>query len=141
MSRSWPRSFPFGGVRNNHDAPPVITRFLAKVVISIVVLGFVAVELGSPLVVRLQLDGIAHDVADEAARALGQSRNAGQARTTAEQIVLDRDATLRSFEIDAAENVNVTVARDAPSLLAKKLDALRNWYDVSVAATAPKRGP
>ncbi|HSH61187.1 MAG TPA: hypothetical protein VK988_16415 [Acidimicrobiales bacterium] len=118
----------------------MISRFLAKVVISIVVLGFAAIELGSPLVVRLQLDGIAHDVADEAARVLGQSRNAAQARATAEQIVVDRDATLRSFEIDTAETVNVTVAREAPSIVLKKVDAVKSWYDVSVAATAPKRG-
>jgi hypothetical protein len=119
----------------------MISRFLAKVVISIVVLGLAAVELGSPLIVRLQLDGLAHDVADESAFTLSQSRNAGSARATADQIVLDRGASLRSFEIDGAGAVNVTVAREAPSLVLKRLDKVKSWYDVSVAAVAPKRGP
>ena len=119
----------------------MISRFLAKVVITIVVLGFSAVELGSPLVVRVQLDGVAHDAADESAHTLSQSRNALQAQAAAEQIVLDRDASLRAFGIDAAGTVNVTVAREAPSLLVKKLDAMRSWYDVTVTAAAPKRGP
>ena len=119
----------------------MISRFLAKVVISILVLGFVAFELGSPLIVRLQLDGVAHDVADESALALGQSRNPSMARGTADQIVLNRGASLRSFEIDAAGAVNVTVAREAPSLILKKVGKTKSWYDVSVAAAAPKRGP
>ncbi len=118
----------------------MISRFLAKVVISIAVLGFAAVELGSPLVVRLQLDGVAHDVADESARALTQLRTPDQARVTAEQIALDRDASLRSFEVDAAGTVNVVVAREAPSLVLDKLDQMKSWYDVSVTAAAPKRG-
>ncbi len=118
----------------------MISRFLAKVVISIAVLGFAAVELGSPLIVRVQLDGVAHDVADESALTLSRSGDASQARATAEQIVLDRDASLRSFAIDGARTVNVTVAREAPSLVLKKVDKVRSWYDVSVTAAAPKRG-
>ncbi len=118
----------------------MISRFLAKVVISIVVLGFAAVELGSPLIVRLQLDGVANDVADESFRTLSQSRSAGQARATAEQIVLDRDASLRSFEIDATGTVNVTVAREARSLVLAKVEQLKSWYDVSVAAVSAKKG-
>jgi len=100
----------------------MISRFLAKVVISILVLGFVAFELGSPLIVRLQVDGVAHDVADESARTLARSSNAGSARGTADQIVFDHGTSLRSFEIDAAGTVNVTVAREAPSLVLKKWD-------------------
>ena len=119
----------------------MISRFLAKVVITIAVLGFAAVELGSPLVVRVQLDGVAHDAADESARALSQSCNTLQAQATAEQIVLARDASLRAFGVDAEGTVNVTVAREAPSLLVKKLEAMKSWYDVTVTAATTKRGP
>ena len=118
----------------------MISRFLAKVVLGIAATGFVAFELGAPLIVRVQLDGVAHDAADESARTLAKSRNAAEARVTAEQIALDREASLRSFEVDTAETVNVTVAREAPSIVMKKLDPVKSWYDVSVAAAAPKRG-
>jgi len=117
----------------------MISRFLAKVVISIVLLGLVAVELGSPLVVRLQLDGVAHDAADESAFTLSRSRSSVEAQGTAEQIVRGRGATLRSFEIDAAGAANLTVAREAPSLILKRVDKLKSRYDVSVRAVAPKR--
>ena len=119
----------------------MISRFLAKVVLGIAVVGIVAVELCSPLVVRVQLDGVAHDAADESAFALSRSGNAATARAAAEQIVLDHGASLRSYEIDAAGTVRVTVAREAPSIVVKKLDQAKSWYDVSVDATAAKRGP
>ncbi len=119
----------------------MISRFLAKVVITIVVLGVAAVELGSPLVVRVQLDTEAHDVADESARTLARTGNVVQAQATAEQMLLEKDASLRAFHVDTAGTVNVTVAREAPSLLVKKLEAMKSWYDVTVTAAAPKRGP
>lgn len=119
----------------------MISRFLAKIVISIAVLGVAAVELGSPLLVRAQLDGVAHDVADEAALTLGQSRDPRQSQAMAEQVVADRHATLRSFQIDGSGAVNVEVAREAPSLVVKKLDKAKSWYDVMVSASASRRGP
>jgi len=119
----------------------MISRFLAKIVIAIAVLGLAGVELGSPLIVRAQVDGVAHDIADEAALTLAQSRNAGQAQATAEQIATARRASLRSFQIDSAGTVNVVAAREAPSLVLKRWGKVKSWYDVTVAASAVKRGP
>ena len=119
----------------------MISRFLIKVVLVIVVVGGAIVEFGSPLVVRAQLDGVANDAADESAFALAQSRNAVLAQSTAEQIIAGRDASLRSFQIDSAGAVNVTVAREAPSLILKKWGKVKSWYDVVVNASAARRGP
>ena len=119
----------------------MISRFLAKIVIGIAVVAIVGGELGSPLVVRAQLDGVAHDAANEAALSLARSGSAGAAQGAADQIVTEHGASLRSFQIDAAGTVTVGVAREAPSLVLKKWDKAKSWYDVVVSVSAVKRGP
>ncbi|MDQ3574014.1 MAG: hypothetical protein M3378_05415 [Actinomycetota bacterium] len=116
----------------------MISRFLAKIVITIAVLGFAAVELGSPLIVRAQLDGVANDVASEAALAMFQSRDPSLSRATADRVVAGRDATLQSFAVDGTGTVSVWVSRQAPSLILKRWDTMKSWYDVVVSASARK---
>ena len=112
----------------------MISGFLIKVVVVIVIVGGALVELGSPLIVRAQIDGVAGDAASDSALTMFQSRNATQSRTTAEQVVSARHATLKDFQVDTTGAVTVTVEREAPSLIAKRW--LKTWYDVEVSATA-----
>ena len=114
----------------------MISRFLAKVVISIVVVGIVAFELGSPLITRFQLDGATHDAADDAAFSLFQTRDPRQSRATAEQVLANRGVTFKDFAIDTTGTIHVTGGREAPSILLKRWDKLKSWYDVQVSATA-----
>ena len=118
----------------------MISRSLAKVVVAIVVLGVAALELGSPLVTRLQLDGVANDAASDAALTLFQTRDANQARSAAEQVVSGRDAALRDFRVDSDGAVLVTVGREAVSFLLKRWDRLASWYDVVVTSSPARRG-
>jgi hypothetical protein len=117
----------------------MIIRFLAKVVIAIVVVGLAAVELGAPLVTRFQLDGVANDAAGDAALTLFQTRDVNQSRLTAEQVVSRRDATFHNFQVDETGAIRVTVGRQAPSLLLKKWDRLKSWYDVRATSTATRK--
>lgn len=118
----------------------MITRSLAKVVVAIAVLGVAALELGSPLVTRLQLDGVANDAASDAALTLFQTRDVNQARATAEQVVSGRDATFRDFQVDSDGAVRVTVGREATSFLLERWDRLESWYDVVVTSSPARRG-
>lgn len=113
-------------------------RFLAKIVIPIVVLGVAAVELGSPLFVRAQLDGVAHDVANEAAFTLARTHEPVQAQATAQDVVAGRHATLRAFRVEGPATVNVSVAREAPSAVLKKWGRTKSWYDVEVSTSATR---
>ena len=115
----------------------MVSRFLIKVVLVIVVVGGAIVEFGSPLVVRAQLDGVANDAASDAAYTLFQTRDANQSRATAQQVVSTRDATFKDFQVDASGAVTVAVEREAPSVLAKRW--LESWYDVEVSSTAVRR--
>ena len=114
----------------------MISRWLAKIVITIAVIGFLAVELGSPFWTRAQLDGTAHDVADEAAFELRKSNNSEQARVAAARLATNRDARLTGFRIDPDSRVHVTVYRKARSYLLHRFDQTKDWYDVSVKADA-----
>ncbi len=117
----------------------MISRFLAKVVITIVVLGLAAVELGSPVVTRFQLDGVTNDAASDAALTLFQTRDVDQSRATAERVVSVRDAMFRAFQVDGTGAVSVTAAREAPSLLLRRWDRLKGWYDVTVTSAATRK--
>ena len=113
----------------------MITGWLFKIVFGIALVGFLAVETVSPLVTRAQLDEIAHDAADNAALNLLETNDAEKARAVAMNIAVGKDAVLSRFAIDQT-GVNVTVEREARSVLLKKIDQFRSWYAVKVSATA-----
>ena len=113
----------------------MITGWLLKIVLGFVVVGFLLVEAGSPIVTRAQLDDIAHDAADVAALELMNTNDVERARASAEQIVIDKDATLSKFEV-VTGGVQITVRRQARSVLLKKWKTTADWYDVEVSADA-----
>ena len=114
----------------------MIAGWLVKIIVVIALLGFAAVELGSPLWTRAQLDGIAHDSADEAARIFKDTRKAEDARKAAEAKATEDGATVTQFDIDTQNRVHVTVFKKAKSYLLHNFGPTKDWYDVSVETTA-----
>jgi Flp pilus assembly protein TadG len=114
----------------------VIGRWLIKIVLGIALLGFVAVELGSPLITRATLDGAAHDAANDAAHELFQSRDQAKAQAVAEEDVRDDGAHLDVFNIDEQGTVHVTLSKQARSYVLHKFEPTRDWYNVRVSASA-----
>lgn len=117
----------------------MISGFLLKVVIGIALVGFVAIEGGSPLITRAQVDGAAHDAATDAAAEFFQSRNPDRARAVAEEIAAKEETVLEAFEIDEQGLVKVTMFKQARSVLLKKWSATKSWYEIKVSATAQKK--
>lgn len=115
----------------------MITGWLLKIVLSFVVAGLIIAELGAPLVTRAQIDGVAHDAADNAALDLLDHNDLERARAVAQEIADDKDVVLEAFTVDQ-RGVRVTVARKSWSLVLGKWDTTRSWYDVRVTATATK---
>ena len=115
----------------------MITGWLLKIVLAFALVGFLGVELGSPLVTRAQLDTVAHDAADNAVLDLLAHNDDERARQTALDIVTEKSAVLKHFEITTT-GVVVTVEREARSFLLKKVEQLESWYDVEVTATASR---
>lgn len=115
----------------------MVTGWLVKIVVVIALVGFAAIELGSPLWTRAQLDGVAHDAADEAARVYANTRNSERARAAAEVQVEAEDAILQDFRVDSpTQRVRVTVFREARSYLLDRFGPTKDWYDVKVSASA-----
>ena len=118
----------------------MITGWLLKLVLGIALFGFIAYEVGTPLIVRAQLDGVAQEAAVEAAavvRNRGGSVEAAQA-AAAERAAAD-GAELKAFTIDDQKQSHVTVRKEAKSYLFKKWGPMKSWYDVTVSASSQGR--
>lgn len=115
----------------------MIAGWLAKIVVVIALLGLAAFEVGSPLWTRAQLDGVAHDAADEAARVYLDTRNGQRAKEAAEKSAESDDAVVTVFTgPDTQGDLHVTVYRTAKSYVLHKFGPTEDWYTVSVEATA-----
>ena len=115
----------------------MIGGWLAKIVIVIALLGLAAVELGSPLWTRAQLDGIAHDSADEAARVFKDTRKTDEAKKAAETQAGEDGAVVTGYSgPDNQGRIHVTVFKQAKSYVLHNFGPTKDWYDVSVEASA-----
>lgn len=128
----------------------MIGGWLLKIVIVIGLLGFVLVEAGSPIIVHAQIDGAAHDAADNAAAEYRNSANIDAARAKCQavaddkgaKIVVSRSAPVTGCDPDGNDPTvwHVTLEKEARSVLFKKWSRLRHYYDVKVSASSQKRG-
>jgi Flp pilus assembly protein TadG len=114
----------------------VITGWLLKVVLGIAIVGFLVMEIGSPLITKAQLDDAAHQAADQAALELFSSRNAERAEDIAIGVADRKRMTLESFSIDERGDIHVKVSKTARSLLFGKIDATKKFYEVDAQASA-----
>jgi Flp pilus assembly protein TadG len=119
----------------------MISRSVLKVVTAIGTAGFVAIDLGSPVMTWALLDGAANDAAQDALQRLVETRgDQAQAGAEAQRVAAERDAALRAFGVDPVTGaVSATVGREASSVLFKRWGRLKGWYDVEVTATARRR--
>ena len=114
----------------------MISRWLVKLVVGIALLGFLVVELGSPLVTRATLDGQAHQAADDAAHEMFQSHDQNKARAIADQDAQDDHAKLETFDIDEQGTVRVTLSKQARSYVLHNFGPTKDWYNVRISASA-----
>ena len=117
----------------------MISGSLAKIVVVLVLLGVAVVEVGSPMVTRAQLDGVAHDAADSAAHEMFERPDVARAQAAAAEVVSQRGAQLKAFSVDLQGAVHVTVEREARSLVMKRWSQAEDWYDVEVEAASTPR--
>lgn len=117
----------------------MITGWLVKLVVGIALVGFLAVELATPLIVRSQLDGLVHEAANEAGGILRDRGDAEAAEAAAGEIAAKDKAVVTEFEVVDATKATVTIRKEARSYLLKKWDRLKGWYDVTASATSEGR--
>jgi len=114
----------------------VIGGWLAKIALGLALVGFLIVELGSPLFTKATLDATAHDAANDAAHEYFQNHDADRARAVAQQDADGDHAKLDDFRIDDQGTVHVTLSKQARSYLLHNFGPTKDWYDVRTSATA-----
>jgi hypothetical protein len=114
----------------------VISSWLIKIVVAIALVGFLVIELGSPLVTRAMLDSTAHSAADDAAHEMFLSRDPDKAQAIAAQDAQDDHAQLQQFSIDDQGTIHVTLFKQAKSYVLHNFQPTRDWYNVRVSASA-----
>lgn len=97
---------------------------------------FAAVDLGSPLAVRVQLDGTVADATAAAGRTWLRGHDAKAAEAAARDAAAADGADLERFEILADGRVAVGVVKRAQAKVFNRVEQLSSWYDVRVEATS-----
>lgn len=97
---------------------------------------FAAVDLGSPLVLRVQLDGTAGDAAAAGGRTYLRGRDAEQAESAARVEAEADGATLERFELLSDGRIGLTVTKEARASVFDRVDQLASWYQVRVHTTS-----
>ena len=117
----------------------MIGGWLVKVLVGIAVLGFAAIELGSPLVARAQADDAAHEVADEASFRLRDNYTQETLDAACASEATEQSVEIVQCTVNDKEEVVVEVRKKARSFLLDRFDATKDWYDVTASATAERR--
>ena len=110
----------------------MISGWVVRLVVSLALLGLVLFEAGSPLIAKVQLDGLAHETARQARRTYDRSGIAREAKATAEKVAGEEDAAVTAFAITRDGGVALTIQRTAPSVILGKWDKTKSYYQVSV---------
>jgi len=118
----------------------LISSWLVKVVLGIVVIGVAVIELGSPLIARAQADDAAHNIADGVAFELSEGGRVTRERvdaTCAEEGAKE-SVELLSCDLDSSTHVAVRVRKEAWSLLLEKWSVTEDWYRPTARATSER---
>ena len=114
----------------------MIGGWLLKIVIALAVVGFLVVELGSPLLTKATLDGTAHDAANDAAHEFFASHDPSRAQQLAVEDADNGHAHLEAFAVDDKGVVHVTLSKQARSYLLDRFKQTKGWYNVRVSVSA-----
>ncbi len=97
---------------------------------------FAAVDLGSPLVVRVQLDATAAEATAAGGRQWLRSLDAKAAEAAAREEAEADGASLERFEIMSDGRVVVGLTKQAEARAFDRVEQLDTWYQVNVEATS-----
>ena len=109
----------------------MISGWVVRLVVSLAVLGLVLFEAGSPLIARVQLDGVAAEAARQANREFDKSGSKAAAEKAAKDEAEASGAALAAFAVDE-NSAAVTITRTAPSVIFGRFDQTKSYYNVSV---------
>ncbi len=108
----------------------IVIGWLLKLVISLAIVGLVAFEGGAIVVAKVQADGTASDVANEAAIVYARGANAEAAEKAAQAEATHAGVRLVAFAVESdGRSISVTVLKKAKTLILQRIDATRSWTE------------
>ena len=125
-----------GAMGEGREAPADVIPGWLKGLVVAGALVLIAVDLGAPLVVRVQLDGTASDAVAAGGRTWLRVHDLKAAEAAARDEVVADGATLERFEVLADGRVTMTVTQQVDGLVLDGLDQLASWYAVRVDVTS-----
>ena len=97
---------------------------------------FAAVDLGGPLVVRVQLDSTATEATAAGGREWLRDHDPATAEAAARDEALADGATLERFEVMPDGRVSLSLMRQAEGRVFDGIEPLASWYQVRVESTS-----
>ena len=108
----------------------IVIGWLLKLVISLAIVGLVAFEGGAILVAKVQADGVANDVATEAAIAYAQGSDFDAAERAAEAEATHAGVELVSLDVASdGRSISVTILKKAKTLILQRIDSTKSWTE------------
>ena len=117
----------------------MIGGWLLKVIVGIALIGFLAVELGSPFVAAAQADDAAHEVANETSFRLRDDFTAAALESSCQTEALEHEVEAKCDYDRNTDEVVVHVTKHARSFLLERFSATKDWYDVDADARAKRK--
>jgi hypothetical protein len=96
----------------------------------------VVVDLGAPLVVRVQLDGTTADAVTSSGRVLLRSHDVRAAHAAAMEEAVAGGAELERFAVLPDGRVDLALVRRVDARIFDRVEQLSSWFDVRVSATS-----
>ena len=108
----------------------IVIGWLMKLVISLAIVGLVAFEGGAILVAKVQADGIANDVASEAAIVYARGADADAAEKAARAEAEHAGVEFVAFAVvNDGRSISVTVLKKAKTLFLQRIDSTKSWTE------------
>lgn len=123
-----------------NDDGGIILGWLFKLLVGLAIFAVVAFEAGSVIIVRVQVDGIAADAANEAGGEYASSRSPDRAEQVAAAVAARGDASIVAFDVSSdGRTVSVTVEKRAKTLIIHRIASLRRFLVARATHEAPVR--
>ncbi|GAC1408812.1 MAG: hypothetical protein NVSMB57_00690 [Actinomycetota bacterium] len=127
-----------GVIRAQHaQRGGIVTGWLLKLLLSLLILGVVAFEVGAVVIAKVNVDSVAQNAATDAASTYGTTKSIDSARAEAEKKCLEGGAKLIDLTVaQDGRSLTVTVEKTAKTFFIHRIGFLKRFVLARTSHTA-----